>query len=329
MSVFRLIATTLPMTLLVACGGGGGGGSTAMTGAPTATPPSTVTHEILPDALIADAGAARMHVGGLEAVPDMDSEQIKQTLRSMASASGSELIFSDIIETLSATPTSSTVTCSANNRSCSGALSDGTTIGFSLDNLGGAPEVNSDELMGFNDAYSLVMTDGGVTLAQARAAGRLNGIRFEFQSYGGWLANTVFAVRSETADSSGSSDISYLTAYSFGDASGSNPTASATWHGIMVGSDKQTGATIHADALVTWESSNPTVVDSIGFENIRNIDTGRGIAGVSTIDWFSIPITDGIFENNEVKGSFYGDSHEEVGGVFDRGNLFGAFGADK
>ena len=326
MSVFRLIAITLPMAVLIACGGGGGGGTPT-----TAAPSPTITPENLPDAPIEDTQRARTLVGGSEVTPSMDSAEIEQALGSIASASGSELIFSDIIETSSATPTSRTVTCTANNRSCSGDLSDGTTIEFSLESFGDVPEVNTQELMGFNKEYSLVMTDRDVTLGQVRAAGRLDGVRFEYQGYGGWLTNSVFGVQSEIVDGSGSNDISYLTAYSFGSPSGSNPTVApgvASWDGVMVGANTRTGDVVQGDVEIQIASDNPNNLAILNFNNITNLDTGDNIG---TISFSNTPIMDGRFESasGDIEGTFYGTGHEEVGGVFNRNNILGSFGATR
>ena len=64
MNIFRLIAITLPVMMLMACGGGGGGGggtAAAPTTPPTTTP--TVMLETLPGYAVVPA-TARTRVGG-------------------------------------------------------------------------------------------------------------------------------------------------------------------------------------------------------------------------------------------------------------------------
>ncbi|MCY4498212.1 MAG: transferrin-binding protein-like solute binding protein [Rhodospirillaceae bacterium] len=50
--------------------------------------------------------------------------------------------------------------------------------------------------------------------------------------------------------------------------------------------------------------------------------------------WSAIPVTVGGFERasagaakNVIKDKFYGPNHEEVGGIFERDQVLGAFGA--
>ncbi len=50
--------------------------------------------------------------------------------------------------------------------------------------------------------------------------------------------------------------------------------------------------------------------------------------------WSVIPVTAGGFERasagaakNVIKDKFYGPNHEEVGGIFERDQVLGAFGA--
>ena len=58
-----------------------------------------------------------------------------------------------------------------------------------------------------------------------------------------------------------------------------------------------------------------------------------GIAGVESGDtyddmtWEGVAMRDGAFETPALSGRFFGPGHEEVGGVFDRDGIVGAFGA--
>ena len=45
--------------------------------------------------------------------------------------------------------------------------------------------------------------------------------------------------------------------------------------------------------------------------------------------WRNIPLRDGGFETFSLKGQFFGPDHEEVGGVFERDEIIGAFGATR
>ena len=45
--------------------------------------------------------------------------------------------------------------------------------------------------------------------------------------------------------------------------------------------------------------------------------------------WEAITLRDGVFETSKLAGRFFGPSHEEVGGVFDRNSIIGSFGATR
>ena len=83
------------------------------------------------------------------------------------------------------------------------------------------------------------------------------------------------------------------------------------------------------DATLTFDLSREDI--DVTFTNIRDIDAGR-LHG--HITWQNIPVTSGsfardIFFGNSIDGRFYGPNHEEVGGVFERNQIAGAFGAKR
>ena len=49
--------------------------------------------------------------------------------------------------------------------------------------------------------------------------------------------------------------------------------------------------------------------------------------------WAGIPVARGAFEasgaSGSIEGRFYGGNHGEVGGVFERNGIVGAFGAER
>ena len=51
------------------------------------------------------------------------------------------------------------------------------------------------------------------------------------------------------------------------------------------------------------------------------------------LKWEDIPVAQGAFQGRDMVGSiegrFYGSDHGEVGGIFERGTLTGAFGASR
>ncbi|MCY4053299.1 MAG: hypothetical protein OXE98_05395 [Hyphomicrobiales bacterium] len=258
----------------------------------------------------------------------MTPQDIERTLESSARTAG-RLLFSDIVNLSGGADTD--VTCT--NRTCTGSIPDGANTGsfnLSLDRFGEIPEVDDRDLTGFNQEYNAVMTDTGVTLVQGRAAGRTadGGMR-QFQSYSGWLNDSVFAVQIERAEADGTDTI-LLASYSFGDVNtpADNPSGpgSATWSGVMVGGTSERQI-VQGDVEVDIDDfSNPDV--DVAFSNIRNLVTSANIGGMT---WPDLTLTDGAFESTDgsIKGVFYGTTHDEVGGVFDRDNIIGAFGATR
>ena len=95
---------------------------------------------------------------------------------------------------------------------------------------------------------------------------------------------------------------------------------SATWQGEMFALDPDNrlvrgGATLTIDDLAT-----PVV------------DVELTPAGHAAMTWEDLPVTGGGFsargaESDYIKGEFYGREAQEVGGVFERNRLLGAFGA--
>ena len=97
---------------------------------------------------------------------------------------------------------------------------------------------------------------------------------------------------------------------------------SATWAGTMVALDSNNepvrgGATLTIDDL-----STPAV------------DVELTPEGYSSMTWDALSVTGGRFSarasaGDSIKGAFYGPEAQEVGGVFERNQLLGAFGATR
>ena len=55
------------------------------------------------------------------------------------------------------------------------------------------------------------------------------------------------------------------------------------------------------------------------------------MATISTFGWANLPLMNGGFstssQSGSIEGTFYGSTHDEVGGIFDRNDIVGAFGA--
>ena len=136
--------------------------------------------------------------------------------------------------------------------------------------------------------------------------------------YGHWLEHSVFGMVEDTV------------AVSFGDYPGTNPTeiGGAVWSGALVGIDTRTRERIDGNALIEIDDFARPDVD-VAFTGI--VDAG----GRSRADlhWEDIPLSQGLFRARDVAGSiegrFYGSDQGEVGGIFERDRLMGAFGASR
>ena len=343
MNTIRMIAITLPMTLLLACGGGGGASSTAV--APTTTPPTNmpgtddpmtpgtgdpnmppmvVEFEDLPTALI-DATTARSRVtGSTSPTTNLDSTQIQSMFRSRAT-NGDRVTTSDTYVVTPTTPSGMDMSGSSINL-------DGATFTASLSNI--ATDIGDRfELLGVRSEYSSVMVHERATLAQHRAAGRNDDSDvFEYLSYGGWFVNSAFSVDMLTIND-GSNESSLLVGISYGDATGSRPTARGTfnWGGSLVGVNKSSGDIIQGRLdMEVVIAGNLSPRANLNFENIVNITNGSSLPN---IHWQHLFIaTNGTFSSTtggDINGTFYGANQAEVGGTINRDGIIGAFGGTR
>ena len=101
----------------------------------------------------------------------------------------------------------------------------------------------------------------------------------------------------------------------------------------MVGADVSQTAThrnlIQGNAEITIADFADPQVD-IAFTQVFDLinQTQRG-----DMTWTGIQVTAGGFssgsDQNSIQGRFYGSDHEEVGGIFERNQILGAFGASR
>lgn len=150
----------------------------------------------------------------------------------------------------------------------------------------------------------------------------------------GLLPHGVFgAVRYELADADGST-VAYTAGFAFGHAADTNPwSGSATWTGSVYGIDVSSGETAgnHIDGSVTVTIADfamPSV--SISFTGLRDMELDAPRADMA---WDSIPLNSGAFrsklETSVIDGHIFGDDHSHVGGVFERDEVVGGFGAER
>ena len=176
----------------------------------------------------------------------------------------------------------------------------------------------------------------GVSLAREAAVGAVGEPISGGNAWGGWLDHSAFLVGHATFVDDELGDVTIPLATSIGDATGTNPTpvvGGAAWSGVMLGTNMGDMASrareIRGDADITIaEFANPSV--EVAFTNIRELGTGDMRDDMT---WSGIPLAGGRFgtgsAGNEIEGAFYGPDHQEVGGVFERDRVFGAFGAER
>ena len=173
----------------------------------------------------------------------------------------------------------------------------------------------------------------GVTLVRTEASGTYG----DSEAYGGWLEHSLFATHSILYDNETDPDqgATIVSSYSLGFSTGENPSAaegSARWEGLMLGRDMRASASrgqvIRGDADVTVDFAADSVTADVAFSDIVNIETGDLHDDMA---WQGMAVEDGGFAqadapDDTISGRFYGPSEEEVGGIFERAGIAGAFG---
>lgn len=136
--------------------------------------------------------------------------------------------------------------------------------------------------------------------------------------YGHWLDYSVFAMVDDSV------------AVSFGEFPATDPAriGGGVWSGAMVGMDAATRERIEGVAKIEIDDFARPDVD-IALTGIRDT-RGRTRADLS---WQDIPMVRGHFQARDmagtIEGRFFGPDHEEVGGIFRRDRLVGAFGGSR
>ena len=341
MNTLRLIAIALPVMLLLACGGGGGGGNAAApTTPPTAMMPGTddmtpppANVESLPGFLSPqDLGTLRNRFSGT-APTITDETQIISGVQTTATAADTITMQNIVVPAFAGiTGTPITPNCSAGT-SCMATIPNVDMTTFSLADIEDLSLIDDTNLERFNSETRAVMDVSGVKVIESRSAGLdSDGTRLAFQTYAGWIDNSVFGHR-RIEITEGSDTAVYYGSYSFGKASGSNLTArasetSAMWTGVAVGVNRNDFIPLQGTITIDIDDiSNPDVDVSL---TLREFTTGI-IDGSIDSRWNDIALTSGTFidtnGHDHIEGSFYGDGYEEVGGIFRTLNTYGAFGA--
>ena len=306
---------------LVACGGGGGSSSGAGSSSSGINPAN------LPDYWYVTASEVRQAVSGSQA-PTRTTSQAVSEIRAIESAADT-LLVSDLLRIEGPSPIPARIPLICSGGTCT-ATYNGATTSVSLNDPDDDPTYTQ-----------VVMTHNGVPIAQTFSrtdAGTPD--QSDIRSYGGWLEYSVFAIEvvydpgityeADSIDVVGGS-------YNYGSSSGTNPVSStdrtATWRGAMVGlgyGNFHPGQPFHGEATVTVDFTDMDL--DVTFSDIVNLHSPSDTPlNGPQWTWENLHLNSGAFAQgssaNRIEGRFYGPNHEEVGGIFDRNEMVGAFGA--
>ncbi len=215
---------------------------------------------------------------------------------------------------------------------------------------GGARHPSDDHQPDLSGFAPLEPRRGIARASKARTV--VEGQRSAFhRAFAAWMDHGFVLV--ETFTMPGDAGSRYHTTW-FGDASHSGPLAApgdtATWSGIVSGVEASpsggAGAFVHGDSAVTVSGLAAGIAASVdvSFTNIVNEETG---AGIGDMVWRRLRLEgrefgtgDVLFNDGEgyfpdgsfgasaqgsIYGRLYGPGHEEVGGLFHRNGIAGAF----
>ena len=215
---------------------------------------------------------------------------------------------------------------------------------------GGARHPNDDHRPDLSGFAPLEPHRGIARASKARTV--VEGQRSAFhRAFAAWMDHGFFLV--ETFTMHGDAGSRYHTTW-FGDASHSGPLSSpgdtATWSGIVSGVEASpsggAGAFVQGDSAVTVSglAAGIAVSVDVSFTGIVNEETG---AAIGDMVWRGLPLEgrefgtgdvlfndgDGYFPDGSfgasaqgsIYGRLYGPGHEEVGGLFHRNGIAGAF----
>ena len=334
MKTLATIGAMASLAVLAACGGGGGRDTPAM----VESPPASQVRVIDADTVDVDGVRYRLH--------GIDAPEARQSCRAYGrtwdcGAAATEALMSRA-EGMSCTGSGTDAfgrtigICSAGGRDLNAWLvANGWALAyrqFSEDYVGEEEEARSNrrgihrgqfiepwnwrrgERLDGQDTFAAVAS--GALDVEALADRMLRGDVSDV--YGHWLEHSVFAMVDDSV------------AVSFGNSPGTNPTeiGGGVWTGALVAIDTQTRERIDGNAVIEIDDFAHLDVDVA----LTGIVDARGRPRAD-LRWEDIPLSQGRFQARgmagSIEGRFYGSDHGEVGGIFERDQLMGAFGASR
>ena len=177
----------------------------------------------------------------------------------------------------------------------------------------------------FNSRY--YRATGPIALDAEGTKFNVNVDDFGILNHDGWVSGYKFnAFRVTGIEESG---VTRYYAYSGGLFSGSNPAeddlglGTAAWEGAMVGVSD--GYQLTGRSTLIYDFSSATI--DVRISGMRAWNKPQTYPDLM---WEGLDVRNGAFTNKrDIRGRLYGPNHEEAGGVFDRNNIIGAFGAKR
>ena len=204
----------------------------------------------------------------------------------------------------------------------------GTYCAFRNPQTGYQYAVTLDDLSLAYRTPTISLSKNGITLFGTRSN--------DLDGYGSWMRHSSFHVLTESIVVENIS-VTGRHGIMTGDLTGTAPDTSASWRGVMVGTPiagSDRGNFLQGDARLTYSFNTSSLAKmDARFTNIKNIDRNRAHS-VTTVRFDDVPVyANGTFQagitGNKIQGGFYGPAHVETAGVFEQGNIVGAFGARK
>jgi hypothetical protein len=276
--------------------------------------------------------------------PPPTFETARSELRAISAAANS-LLVSDLVVSLSGSDR-------ANWRraptSCGRTRCLATLYGYPFLRIRLADDSSADDV-GFVGDPELVYPlerDRGVTLGGFRRKheqrSQFGHVDTNVLSLDGWMQYSTFSLDYSVIqfglfdDGTDLRNVQYYFGSSTGMATNTNPVSgSATWRGLMVGGqvgpDSAVGDVVRGDATLVFDFTNVDM--DVFFTNIRDLNNREASPVYPNMTWQNLPVSNGRFGENladpSIEGRFYGPNHEEVGGIFERNQIIGAFGATR
>ena len=197
-------------------------------------------------------------------------------------------------------------------------------------------DIRKSKFSGRGIQWNVLGEKDGVTLVkrESRTTGN-SGTKYDWKGYGGWASDSMFFSRWQAGVDGRYEGSGQVWSYSAGRASIGNPRFlrarySGFMTGIDVGSSLTRGNPILGKADIAFDGLGAVPTVDVSFTEVLDVAT---LEERRDMHWYDIAVRNGAFrrgvDSYSIQGRFYGTRHQEVGGIFERDRISGAFGAKK